>query len=212
MKRRTYAGWLLGSLVLVGLGGLTGCSLPVSIPTPTSSVSSADPQGSAVPGGSGGSPAGPASDPSGRSASPPGNRSLGPIVASRTSSDGGKTINLDLYRIVRDGNLAHVTFTLRSTEEYQVGDLLSAGLRSRFQTTPDAADGVTLIDPVHSKLYLVAGQGDKQCLCSMDLSAVFLADDVPAMITASFAAPPRDVSSMEVQIPHFGVITRVPVV
>jgi hypothetical protein len=211
MKRRTFAGWLVGMLVLLGFGGLAGCSLPVSLPTPASPTSSADNQGSTVPGSSDGPHSSPANDPSGGSASPPDNQSLGPVVASRTAADGGKTIHLDLYRIVRDGKLAHLTFTLRSTEEYQVGDLLSGGLTSRFENLVDAADGVTLVDPAHSKLYYVAGQGKYHCLCSMDLSGVFLKDDVPAVITASFATPPSDVTTIEVQIPHFGVFTRVPV-
>ncbi len=51
--------------------------------------------------------------------------SLGPVVASRSGSADGKRIELDLYRIVRDGSLAHATFTVRSGDDAVVGDLFS---------------------------------------------------------------------------------------
>ena len=208
MMRRTLFACLIG---LLTVAGLSGCSIPTSVPTPTTS----SPSGPADPGVGGSGAGGGGGTGSSSEAPPPPTSSdpqLGPVVASRTTSNEGRTVHLDLYRIVRDGKLAHVTFAVRSSDDQPVGDMFSARLLSRFQPMVDIADGVTLTDTAHSKLYLVAGQGKYQCLCSMDLSNVVLQDNRPALISASFAAPPSEVTEMDVQIPRFGVFTRVPVV
>ena len=72
-------------------------------------------------------------------------------------------------------------------------------------------DGIQLVDGKHSKLYLVASDGDGTCLCSRGLSAVFLDSGEPLLLSATYAAPPADVTAVDVRVPNFGIITNVPV-
>lgn len=194
---------------VVLLGALTACSVSLPEPTASSTGSSDTTAATAEP------PAAPATaesasaesasaDPS-RSANGSEDASLGPVVASRSGSADGKTIQLDLYRIVRDGGLAHVTFTVRSADDAVVGDLFSDRESNDYE-----ADGITLIDPQAKKLYLVASHGQRTCLCTAT-GALTLSADAPSVISASFAAPPASVTTMDVQIPHFGVFPHVPV-
>jgi len=78
-------------------------------------------------------------------------------------------------------------------------------------TLDDAADGITLVDTVHNKLYLVASDGRGSCLCSQSLGSVELKDGLPVVISASFATPPPEMTEIQVQIPNFGVFPHVPI-
>jgi hypothetical protein len=184
---------------------LTACSISLPDPAASSSGSASESSGPTGEPPVETAPAeSSAADPS-SSASESQDASLGPVVATRSGSADGKTIELDLYRIVRDGSLAQVTFTVRSADDAVVGDLFSDRESHDYE-----ADGVTLIDPAARKLYLVASHGQGRCLCT-STGALTLSADAPSMISASFAAPPPSVSAMDVQIPHFGVFSRVPV-
>ena len=204
MKRLTCA-CLIGVLLAAALAA---CS--ISLPDPTASSTSStnspsDPTGaSAEPPGAPVTAGSPSADP-GSSASRSEDASLGPVVASRSGSADGKTIQLDLYQIVRDGSLAHVTFTVRSADDAVVGDLFSDRESNDYE-----ADGITMMDPVAKKLYLVASHGQRSCLCTAT-GALTLSADVPSVISASFAAPPAGITTMDVQIPQFGVFPHVPV-
>lgn len=50
------------------------------------------------------------------------------------------------------------------------------------------------------------------CVCSTALSGVFLKPGSTVVLSATFAAPPDDVESMEVEVPLFGTFPDVPVV
>ena len=74
-----------------------------------------------------------------------------------------------------------------------------------------AADGLSLVDVKNSKLYLVASDGAGTCLCSRGLSGVFLSRNLPAIFSATFAAPPADITTVDMRIPTFGTVRNVPV-
>jgi hypothetical protein len=146
---------------------------------------------------------------------PPSGDQLGQMVATRTSADGGKKVTLQLYPVQRDGRTSHLNLTLSSaggtTQRVQVGGLLSDGNYSAIDKGGLAADGLQLVDGKNAKLYLVASDGQGQCLCSRDLSSVFLSDGAPVLFSATFAAPPADVTQVDVRIPSFGTVKNVPV-
>ncbi len=212
---------LLPLLATVLLLGLPGCSLPVSLPGSAGSTPGSPATPSGTGGGTGSGP--PAADATGGPTSPAANApptgsaggsgppdvgALGPIVGSRTSAYQGGDVTIDLYRIVRTGNLAYVTLTARSPDEVIAGGMLSAPGSASY-----TANGITLVDAAHKRLYLSAthGTGDAgECICS-DLGQVTLGPQ-PTVITAAFAAPPAGVTELGVQVPHFGVFPRVPVV
>ena len=75
----------------------------------------------------------------------------------------------------------------------------------------DAADGLRLVDGKNAKLYLVASDGNGTCVCTGDLNGVFLEDDVPQLFSATFAAPPGDLTTVDVRVPTFGTVKGVPV-
>lgn len=140
---------------------------------------------------------------------------LGQPAATRTSSKDGKKLELNLYPLVRDGAVSHLNLTLSSpvekTDRVQVGNVLSDGNYQVNDTSSEAADGLQLLDGKHSKLYLVASDGKGHCVCSNNLFSVTLQDNVPVVLSATFAAPPADVTTVDVRVPNFGTVKSVPV-
>ncbi|RVX47553.1 hypothetical protein EDD27_10490 [Nonomuraea polychroma] len=73
--------------------------------------------------------------------------------------------------------------------------------------------GVSLIDPVNAKRYRVARNGtgeDAECVCS-GTQGQFLEEGQASTLYAVFAAPPPDVTKVNVEMPMFGVFTDVPI-
>lgn len=140
---------------------------------------------------------------------------LGQVVATRTSTHSGKPVTLTLYPIVRSGTTSSVNFTLSSPGggggSLQVADMLSDGDFKSSDASAHTADGLSLVDVKNSKLYLVASDGEGTCLCSRDLSGVFLSRNLPAIFSATFAAPPVDITTVDMRIPTFGTVRNVPV-
>ncbi|NBE95418.1 hypothetical protein FE391_39540 [Nonomuraea sp. KC401] len=72
---------------------------------------------------------------------------------------------------------------------------------------------VSLIDPVNAKRYRVARNGtgeDAECVCS-GTQGQFLEKGDSSTLYAVFAAPPADVTKINVEMPMFGVFTDVPI-
>ena len=146
---------------------------------------------------------------------PPSGDQLGQVAATRASAADGKKITLQLYPLLRDGSTSHLNMTLTSpvsrTDRVQIAQLLSDKNSSASDQTMFAADGLQVIDGKNAKLYLVASDGAGQCLCSRGLEGVFLQANAPVLFSATFAAPPADVTQVDVRIPSFGTVKNVPV-
>ena len=190
----------VGATLAVLLTGVVGCSLgppfpSASPPTPETDVTASS-----------------AGQPPPATAAPPSadQDDLGPVIASRTGSIGGHRVEVQLHRIVRDHGLAQLSFVLTSADDVTVGGALSDDDVARGDVDNDTADGVTLIDPAQSKVYLVAS-ADFRCLCAR-FGGTKLGHDQPLVAFATFAAPPSGVTSLQVQVPGFGVFNNVPVV
>ena len=140
---------------------------------------------------------------------------LGDPVVTRTSAADGEKVELALYPVVRDDRVSHVNMVLSVPDEdadrVQVASLLADGDYSAGDTTGDTADGLQLVDGKNAKLYLVASDGKGRCLCSRNLNSMFLDYGNPVLLSASFAAPPADVTAIQVRIPNFGTVKNVPV-
>jgi hypothetical protein len=140
---------------------------------------------------------------------------LGQAVATRTSTHDGAPVTLTLYPVVRSGTTSSVNFTLSSpggtSSRLQVADMLSDEDYDSSDGSGHAADGLSLVDVKNSKLYLVASDGAGNCLCSRGLAGVFLSKDLPVIMSATFAAPPADVTTVDMRIPTFGTVKDVPV-
>lgn len=122
---------------------------------------------------------------------------------------------MQVYPVQRDGTVSHVNLALSSPvdedDRVPVADLLSDENVSAIDEDGSAADGLQLVDGKNAKLYLVASDGQGQCLCSRGLEGVFLSNNLPILISATFAAPPADVSTVDVRVPNFGAVSGVPV-
>ncbi|MFI9839370.1 hypothetical protein ACIHFD_20215 [Nonomuraea sp. NPDC051941] len=72
---------------------------------------------------------------------------------------------------------------------------------------------VSLIDPVNAKRYRVARNGtgqDAKCVCS-GTQGQFLEKGQTSTLYAVFAAPPADVTKINIEMPMIGVLTDVPI-
>ena len=120
-----------------------------------------------------------------------------------------------LYPVIRDGQVSYVNLMLSVPEEdadgVQIGRLLSDSDNTAADASGDTADGLQLVDGKNAKLYLVASDGKGHCLCTRSLNSLFLDPGYPVLLSATFAAPPADVTAIQVRIPHFGTIKNVPV-
>ncbi|MGV9377018.1 hypothetical protein ACWDRB_14445 [Nonomuraea sp. NPDC003707] len=73
--------------------------------------------------------------------------------------------------------------------------------------------GVSLIDPVNAKRYRVARNGtdeNAKCVCS-GTQGQFLDKGDASTLYAVFAAPPADVTKINIEMPMIGVLTDVPI-
>ena len=204
MRRRTVLGLVI-ALVLCAAGCGLGETPPAVPPTTAPSndpSASSDPSASIQP-----TPA----DPSQPSAPD----QLGNPVVTRTSAADGEKVQLALYPVVRDDRVSHINMVLSVLDEdadrVQVSSLLADGDYSAGDTTGDTTDGLQLVDGKNAKLYLVASDGKGRCLCSRSLNSMFLDYGNPMLLSASFAAPPADVTAIDVRIPNFGTVKNVPV-
>jgi len=202
MRRNTVLG-LVTALALC----VTGCSFGQPDPSGQATSAVSEPASTAPSESTPPTPADPDQ--------PAGPDQLGDPVITRTSAVDGEKVRLTLYPVVRDGSVSHLTLVLSAPEEdaerVQIGQLLSDANTTTSDTTGDAADGLQLVDGKNAKLYLVASDGKGRCLCSRNLSNLFLDYGNPVLLSAAFAAPPADVNAVQVRIPHFGTVKNVPV-
>lgn len=185
-------------------------STPASAPASTPATGPASPSGAVTPSASGSSAQPTLTEPGQTGGAEP-----GPVVATRSSSLNGYQVDLKLFPVTRNGSTSTVNFSLTSPDsganKVQIAQLLGDGNYSAIDKTAFAADGLQLVDGKNAKVYLVASDGQGQCLCSRNLVQVQLEKGLPALFSASFAAPPADVTSVDVKIPSFGTVTGVPV-
>jgi hypothetical protein len=66
------------------------------------------------------------------------------------------------------------------------------------------------VDSARRKVYLPASDGKGNCLCSRDLKGD-LEPGHTYTFYATYAAPPAEVSVLDVSFPQFGTVSRVPV-
>jgi hypothetical protein len=72
-----------------------------------------------------------------------------------------------------------------------------------------AVSGVTLMDPINKKTYLVARDSEKNTICSKGLENIKPGERIN--VWARYPAPPPDVRKISLMIPHFPPIDDVPI-
>lgn len=140
---------------------------------------------------------------------------LGTPAATRDGTADEQKATLAVYPIRRSDTLAVMHFTVAVDPEAEDGifvfDLFSDG----DSTTGDAqsstsVDGVRLVDSARRKVYLAASDGKGNCLCSRALRGN-LEPGHSYTFYATYAAPPAEVTALDVSFPQFGTVSRVPV-
>ena len=111
----------------------------------------------------------------------------------------GETASVNLYIAAQDPD---GTFMLLNS----LGD----GNTETSSKALTSVDGVRLVDPVAKKAYLPAVTADGQCVCSPDDGATGEVRS-SVWVTVTFAAPPAELTMINVTVPTFGTFTDVPV-
>lgn len=71
--------------------------------------------------------------------------------------------------------------------------------------------GAYLVDTKNRRKHLVLRDTDRACLCSAGLITTRLEPGGEAVLFTKFSAPPPDVATLSVVVPHFPVIEGVPI-
>lgn len=148
------------------------------------------------------------------------------VIASREASFGSHEIELELNRVSVSGEVMSVLFTVTNigSKKWQIASSLDSGEFSVSLSGNDGddsdedlqdikggtTDGVTVTDDANGVVYRAAYDSSGHCLCSSDLSSSFLEKDGSLLLNTKFAAPPEDVETVSVDIPHFGSFDDVP--
>ncbi|MFI6455951.1 hypothetical protein ACIBF6_30840 [Streptosporangium amethystogenes] len=134
----------------------------------------------------------------------------GEVIAGREVKAGGADLTVQITGLKRQGRLSTLTWTVtnKGEERWQMS--------SDMGDTPDnlglTVAGISLVDPVNGKRYTVARTGKypkTKCLCS-DYD-VFTEPGEVLPLHATFAAPPPDVTKINVDLKVLGVFTDVPI-
>ncbi len=195
------------TLAVLMAGLLSGCS--------GNSDHSGDPASSAAAATpvSGGTPA------IGTSPSPGATAADLPVLGSRKTSHRGLPIQVDLNEVRVNGKTMTITFTARnllpasSTGSWQIADFFSDGIYQKLADGTNElglnADGVYVVDGPNAKRYLVARDPEGRCVCSADLSTVFVDPGQGVVLTAVLGAPPEQTTKVDVYVPHAGSFSGV---
>ena len=143
----------------------------------------------------------------GSAATPVPAASLTALVPGRTIDDSdGLKITVSVVTLKRQGKLTLLEVAARNDDADKRANLANSlrGSGARF-------DEATLLDPVNGKRYRVARDSQDECLCTSFFGGVSVEPGGTAIVSAYFAAPPDDVSALNVVMPGAGTFTNVPV-
>jgi hypothetical protein len=139
-------------------------------------------------------------------------------LAARTGTIDGEAVQLEIVELKRGGDSTALTLRLskQASGGAQVGGTFDDGLFEKLKNSDNSIaggntlDGISLIDSKNRKRYLVGRDSNNACVCDVDLSSAFVYPDSPLLLSASFGAPPADVTSVDVAVPRFGTFKDVP--
>lgn len=151
-----------------------------------------------------------------------------PVLATRETSDGRTSLEIDLNSVRVTGEVMTVVFTARNVgddDRWQISGyfddgsgyapLDADGTRDEENTDHSTVrawttDGVTVLDGVNNRVHRAAYDTAGNCACSVNLGERFIAPGEALVLTTAFAAPPEDVTEVTVQIPGAGSFDGVP--
>jgi hypothetical protein len=208
------------SAALLAIGALSGCSLLGGDDGDQAGKDSKDAKASSSAGTSAAetgsaSPSSTESPSESSSGSSPAD-DLGDPAATRTGSADGQKVSLQVWPVQRSGSTAVLNFAMTvdpaAKQAVSLFELFGdANSDTGNNNSGASVDGVKLVDTENSKLYLVASDGAGNCVCTNTFSGASAQAGEVVTMSATFAAPPEDVTSVSVTVPTFGTFTDVPV-
>ncbi|WP_433438014.1 hypothetical protein [Nonomuraea sp. CA-141351] len=130
------------------------------------------------------------------------------VIATREVAVKEGKARADITGLKRQGRTLTLNWTVTATAgKVNMHNGMSTG------TLDFTVSAVSLIDPVNAKRYRVARNGtgeDAQCVCS-GTQGQFLESGQTSTVYAVFAAPPADVTKINIEMPMIGVFTDVPI-
>jgi hypothetical protein len=129
------------------------------------------------------------------------------VAAKQVSDANGRKINVAPVTLKRQGKLALLEVSATNTADSRVNlAIVLRGSGVQF-------DDVTLIDPKGGKRYIVARDNEDDCLCTtFGSGGITIQPQETAIVSAYFAAPPADVTAVNVELPaKLGTFTDVPI-
>jgi len=193
-ENRLHSIQLLAGISFAAALAITGCSNKEAPPAPVPAPSSAAP---AQP------PAGPAVA---TPAAPP------PSSTTAVATADGETpgIKAEIQELKRNsGGTVTLKLTLVNSSSKGLGFGYNFGDPDHHIKDHASVAGISLIDAVNKKKYLVARDSEDTCLCSRGLNDVAAGERLN--VWAKFPAPPDDVQKINVSIPHFSPADDVPI-
>jgi hypothetical protein len=140
---------------------------------------------------------------------------LGDPAGKRNATADDQKATLVVYPVRRSDTLATLHFTVTVDPAADDGIFVLDLFGDGDPTTGDSqsatsVDGVRLVDSVRRKLYLAASDGKGNCLCTRGLQGD-LEPGHTYTFYATYAAPPAEVTAVDISFPQFGTVSRVPV-
>ncbi|TDE27397.1 hypothetical protein E1295_43135 [Nonomuraea mesophila] len=144
----------------------------------------------------------------GQSAPPQSTKAISTLEANVGAGDMHGKARADITALKRQGRTVSLNWTVTTLDG-------KVNLHNGMSGSPldYTVSAVSLIDPVNAKRYRVARNGtgeDAECVCS-GTQGQFLEKGDSSTLYAVFAAPPADVTKINVEMPMFGVFTDVPI-
>ncbi|HEX7061975.1 MAG TPA: hypothetical protein VF200_08380 [Woeseiaceae bacterium] len=129
----------------------------------------------------------------------------GPVASTDGETPG---MRVEVTELKRSGSVVTLKFTIvnESSDEFNFG--YDLGDPSMSTIDFNSIGGIHLIDNEGKKKYMVVRDASNKCVCSSGLKA--LAPQARMALWARFPAPPADVETVSVIIPHFIPMDGVP--
>lgn len=135
-----------------------------------------------------------------------------PPFAVRPGSVEKVRVHADIFPVRRSGQTATANVMITADDpakDFMLGQRLSDGNPEVAARDLVSADGLRLIDAKNKKTYLPATTADGVCACTPADGQLYDPSNV-VWVSVVFAAPPADLTTIDLQIPMFGTVTDVP--
>jgi hypothetical protein len=142
-----------------------------------------------------------------------------PTIALRKGRFDDVPVTVELTQVRRRGQVVNLELRLSTSvmEEVDVGAFLDDGVMQEVNDPASiggyegfSIDGINLIDGVNGRRFAPARDRQNYCVCDRGVNSDGFTRGRPMTVSATFGAPPPDVTAVDVVIPRFGTIPDVP--